>query len=139
MTDPVIEGLADGLKPTATVAADDLASPQLIQLLGLAKEASKAVKNSTVPVRDLTFMAIDAKLGRLERLQERAVEAAERQATALEALAALLVSCTGVGTARCYAEGEPMGSREVPLNYLRSGNGAMPFACDADKLGDDDE
>ncbi|AND90511.1 hypothetical protein [Bradyrhizobium diazoefficiens] len=42
------------------------------------------------------------------------------------------------GSARCYAEGEQSG-RDVPLNYLRSGNGAMPFACDADKLGSDDE
>ncbi|MGY0571987.1 hypothetical protein ACTGJ9_013745 [Bradyrhizobium sp. RDM12] len=53
-------------------------------------------------------------------------------------LTALLASCTGVGSARCYAEGERFG-KEVPLNYLRTGDGAKPFACDADsaEIGND--
>ncbi|MGY0573552.1 hypothetical protein ACTGJ9_022775 [Bradyrhizobium sp. RDM12] len=55
----------------------------------------------------------------------------ERVADVLVTLTALLASCIGVGAARCYAEGEGQG-KEVPLNYLRTGNGAKPFACDAD-------
>ncbi|OAF14113.1 hypothetical protein [Bradyrhizobium neotropicale] len=101
MSDPVFEGLAEGLKPPA----------------------------DTVPTRDLALIAIGAKLDRL-------AEASERQADALEVLAALMASCVGVGSARCYGDGERFG-HEVPLNYLRSGDGSKPFACDADKSSDD--
>ena len=117
------EGVAINLQPG--VAAHLMAGDKL------------AVEDA-ISVHEAAAINIAAKIGRLEKLQERAVEAAERQASALEAVATLLASCIGVGTARCYAEGEP-GGRDVPLNYLRSGNGARPFACDADKLGSDDE
>jgi hypothetical protein len=55
----------------------------------------------------------------------------ERVADAPETLTAFFASCVGVGSARCYAEGERFGT-ELPLNYLRSGNGAKPFACSTD-------
>jgi hypothetical protein len=123
MNNPVTEGLAVGLKPSALAA--------------VMRKGAKLGRQDTISVHEAAAINIAAKIGRLEALQERAVEAAERQANALEVLAGLFASCVGVGSARCYVEGA-QGSREVPLNYLRSGNGAMPFACDADKAGDDD-
>jgi hypothetical protein len=103
MTDPVYDGLAEGLKPA-----------------------------DTIPSRDLALIGIDAKLGRLEELQERAVLAAERQADAFEVIAALLASVTGVANAWC-----PGGSKEtVPVNYIRASADGNNFQCDR---GDDDE
>lgn len=95
----------------------------------------------TIGLTELLALSEDARLGRTADALEKIAAAApqlERIADAVETLTALLASCIGVGSARCYAEGEQHG-REVPLNYLRSGNGAMPFACDADKMGSDDE
>lgn len=124
MNNPLIDGLAEGLKPSelpTAMTVDDLSG-----------------KQDTISVHEAAAINIAAKLGRLEALQERAVKAAERQADALEVLAGLFASCVGVGSARCYVEGD-QGSQEVALNYFRSGNGAMPFACDADKAGGDDD
>ena len=106
------------------------------------RQSSKmaARKGDTVSLTDLLALSEDARLGRSADALEKIAAAApqlERLADAVETLTALLASCIGVGSARCYAEGA-QGSREVPLNYFRSGNGAMPFACDADKAGDDD-
>ena len=118
---------------SVSIAASDQASPVLAQIAETARRVAESAADSrdTISVQEAAAINIAAKIGRLEKLQERAVEAAERQAEAMEMLAALLASCIGVGSARCYAEGG-QGSRDVPLNYLRSGNGAMPFACDAD-------
>lgn len=94
--------------------------------------------DQTIGLTDLLALSEDARLGRAADALEKIAAAApqlERIADAAEVLAALFASCVGVGSARCY--GEPS-NHEVPLNYLRSGNGAMPFACDADKAGDDD-
>lgn len=101
MTNPVFDGLAEGLDP------------------------------NFMPLREAAAISIAAKLNRLEKLQERAVEAAERQANALETMTALLASCIGVGNARCYADNARFG-QEVPINYFRSGDGTQHFACDAD-------
>lgn len=90
----------------------------------------------TVSLADLLALSEDARLGRAADALEKIAAAApqlERVADALETLTALLASCIGVGSARCYVEGEGQG-KEVPLNYLRTGNGAKPFACDADSL-----
>lgn len=118
MTDPVFEGLAQGLKPLAPGRATRM------------RAGDRLAIKETLSVQEAAAINIAAKLDRLEKLQERAAEAAERQAEAMETLAALLASCIGVGSARCYAGGDY--ARDVPLNYLRSGNGARPFACDAD-------
>lgn len=95
----------------------------------------------TVSLADLLALSEDARLGRAADALEKIAAAApqlERVADALETLTALLASCIGVGSARCYVEGERHG-KEVPLNYLRTGNGAKPFACDADSAESDDD
>lgn len=100
-----------------------------------------AQPDQTIGLTDLLALSEDARLGRAADALEKIAAAApqlERLADAVETLTALLASCIGVGSARCYVEGEQSG-RDVPLNYVRSGNGAMPFACDADKVGSDDE
>jgi hypothetical protein len=103
MTDPVFDGLAEGLKPA-----------------------------DTIPSRDLALIGIDAKLGRLEQLQERATVAAERSADAFEMIASLLASVTGVAYQWC-----PGDEHETsPVNYLRCSNSGGNFQCDK---GDDDE
>lgn len=127
MTDFNFDGTAEGVKINL--------QPDVVTRM---MAGDKLAIKDTISVNEAAAINIAAKLGRLEALQQRAVEAAERQADALEVLAGLFASCVGVGSARCYAEGEH-GSREVPLNYFRSGNGAMPFACDADKAGGDDD
>ncbi|MGY4289176.1 hypothetical protein ACVWXO_008442 [Bradyrhizobium sp. LM2.7] len=88
----------------------------------------------TIGLTDLLALSEDARLGRAADALEKIATAApqlERLVDVLETLTALLASCIGVGSARCYADGERFGN-EVPLNYLRTGNGAKPFACDAD-------
>ncbi|MGL9621560.1 hypothetical protein QRQ56_26440 [Bradyrhizobium sp. U531] len=95
----------------------------------------------TIGLTDLLALSEDARLGRAADALEKIAAAApqlERVADAVETLTALLASCIGVGSARCYAEGERLG-KEVPLNYLRTGNGAKPFACDADNAESGDE
>ncbi|MGY4325706.1 hypothetical protein ACVWWG_000120 [Bradyrhizobium sp. LB7.2] len=95
----------------------------------------------TIGLTDLLALSEDARLGRAATALEKIAEAApqlERLADVMETLTALLASCIGVGSARCYAEGERV-SNEVPLNYLRTGNGAKPFACDADNAESGDE
>ena len=59
-------------------------------------DAAEALKPDTIPTRDLPLIGIDAKLGRLEKLHERTADAAERQASAVEMLVAVLVSCVCV-------------------------------------------
>jgi hypothetical protein len=63
MTNTVADAIADGLKSTDALSVAECAA-----------------------------IAIDAKLGRIEVLQERAAVAAERQADALETIAALFAS-----------------------------------------------
>ncbi|MET4479471.1 hypothetical protein [Bradyrhizobium sp. F1.13.3] len=90
--------------------------------------------DQTIGLTDLLALSEDARLGRAADALEKIAAAApqlERLADAMETLTALLASCIGIGAARCYAEGERLGNH-VPLNYLRTGNGAKPFACDAD-------
>ncbi|UPK14459.1 hypothetical protein IVA93_15460 [Bradyrhizobium sp. 155] len=92
--------------------------------------------DQTIGLTDLLALSEDARLGRAADALEKIAAAApqlERVADALETLTALLASCVGVGSSRCYVEGEGRG-KEVPLNYLRTGNGAKPFACDADSV-----
>jgi hypothetical protein len=110
MSDPVFDGLADGLKPGNAVSLKP---------------------DDSIPVREAALLAIGAKLDRL-------AEASERQADALEILVGLFASCVGVGSARCFSEGERFG-REVPLNFIRAGSGVKPFACDADSPSTNDE
>ncbi|MET4222120.1 hypothetical protein ABIB00_007356 [Bradyrhizobium sp. LB14.3] len=93
--------------------------------------------DQTMSLTDLLALSEDARLGRAAEALEKIAAAAPRIADAVEVLAGLLASCVGVGSARCYGENERAG-HEVPLNYLRSGDGSKPFACDADKSGDDD-
>lgn len=90
--------------------------------------------DQTLGLADLLALSEDARLGRAADALEKIAATApqlERVADTLEMLTALLASCIGVGFARCYAEGERLG-KEVPINYLRTGNGGKPFACDAD-------
>ncbi|MCK1405209.1 hypothetical protein IVB27_39775 [Bradyrhizobium sp. 197] len=97
--------------------------------------------DQTISVGDLLALSEDARLGRAADALEKIAAAARqlgRLADAMETLTALLASCIGVGSARCYAEGERVSS-EAPLNYLRTGNGAKPFACDADNAESGDE
>lgn len=97
--------------------------------------------NAAFSLTDLLALSEDARLGRAADALEKIAATApqlERVADAVETLAALLASCIGVGSARCYAEGERFGNA-VPLNYLRTGNGATPFTCDADNAESGDE
>lgn len=71
---------------------------------------------------ELLALSEDARLGRASDALEKiaaAVAQLERVADAPETLTAFFASCVGVGSARCYAEGERFGT-ELPLNYLRS-------------------
>jgi hypothetical protein len=97
--------------------------------------------DQTIGLTDLLALSEDARLGRAADALEKIAAAApqlERVADALETLAALLASCIGVGFARCHVEGERT-DLEVPLNFLRTGDGAKPFACDGNNAerGDD--
>jgi hypothetical protein len=99
----------------------------------VADALAEGIKSAdTIPSRDLALIGIDAKLGRLEKLQERAVLAAERQADAFEVIAALLASVTGVANQWC-----PGREREtLPVNFIRCSDSGGNFQCDK---GDDDE
>lgn len=117
MTNPLIEGIADGLKPSA------LAAPM--------RAGDKLGKQDTIPVHEAAAINIAAKLGRLEALQERAVKAAEKQADAMETFVALFASVIGQAYAWCPGETEA----SPVVNYIRSGTGES-FNCD--KEADDD-
>jgi hypothetical protein len=53
-------------------------------------------------------------------------------------LIALFASCIGIGSARCYSEDERLG-KEVPLNFLRTGEGTNHFTCDVDNAAESDD
>jgi transglutaminase-like putative cysteine protease len=108
MNDPIFKGLAEGLKPRA----------------------------DTIPVNTLALININATLGRLEKLQERAAQAADRQASALETMVALFASVIGAGTATCYDDGR---ITNPAVFFLRTGNGAKAFACDENNLDSEDD
>ena len=103
----VVDAIADGLKPQA----------------------------DTLSVGECTMLSIDAKLGRIEALQERAVVAAERQADALETIAALFASCIGVSNAWC-----PDSTNDSPaVNYIRASGDGKPYRCDQTTGQHDDD
>lgn len=122
MTDPVFGGLAEGLKPLAPGRTTRM------------RAGDRLAIKETISVQEAAAINIAAKLDRLEKLQERAVDAAERQADALETFVQLFASCIGVTTAWC--PGEPEASPVV--NYIRSGKGE-PFRCDASGGAEDDQ
>ena len=107
MNDPVFDGLAEGFKPSA----------------------------DAIPVNTLALINISATLGRLEKLQERATQAAERQAAAMETFVALFASCIGV--TRAYCPGEPNSTPVV--NYIRASGNGKNFNCDQTEYVEDDE
>jgi hypothetical protein len=104
-SNPIFDSLAEGLKPRA----------------------------DTIPANTLALIGIDAKLNRIERVQERSAQAAERQADAMETFVALFASCIGV--TRAYCPGEPNSTPVV--NYIRASGDGKNFKCDTED--DDDE
>jgi hypothetical protein len=98
------------------------------------------VDDDTIELTDLTLCGIHATLNRIEKLHEHtlaAVErqavAAERQADALEVVAQLFASVTGVANQWC-----PGDERETsPVNYIRASASGGNFQCD--KSGDDSD
>lgn len=82
---------------------------------------SRKLPADTLPLSDLTLMAIDAKLGRV-------ADATERQATALENLATLVAAVIGLADAEC---GDGTGGTDFKaVAYVRTGDGISPFNCD---------
>lgn len=113
MTDPVYDGLAEGLKPCADTAR------------------RRYSKGETISLNEAAALNIAAKIGRLEALQERAVKAAEKQADAMETFVALFASVIGQAYAWCPGETEA----SPVVAYIRSGTGES-FKCD--KEADDE-
>ncbi|MGY4623857.1 hypothetical protein [Bradyrhizobium sp. USDA 4486] len=73
--------------------------------------------DQTIGLTDLLALSEDARLGRAADALEKIAAAApqlERLADAVETLTALLASCIGVGSARCYVgAGKPERTAEL--------------------------
>jgi hypothetical protein len=89
-------------------------------------------------VLELLELGNNERLGRATNAAERAADALERIAAASENLTALLASVIGVGRSTCYPPDSRGETTQPPVFFLRTGNGAKSFACDANNIGSDD-
>lgn len=128
-SDPVAAGLAEGLRPgrTLTMRPGDTLPLDIATLR--AEERIRIVR------------ALERQTEQAETnlaVQQRIADAAERQAEALETLAALFASCIGQGRSTCAPDNVPGSWAIADVNYLRAGDGTKSFGCDRPSEPDDD-
>lgn len=86
---------------------------------------------------ELLDMAIDARLSRAANAAEDAASALGRIADAFETFNALFASVIGTGRIICQNNGDVDFGPAV--NFIRSGDGKRPFACDRDNADDGED
>jgi len=118
------------------ISAEDLSLPDnTVHISPEQSEIMRAFERTRI-VRALESLDETAELTLVA--QQRIAEASERQAAALENIAAMFAGCIGTGASACAGASSSDPYEVHNVLYLRTGEGRRNFGCDRSTELDDD-